>query len=346
MANISTLPIPQANIYILQGDDELSIRDYLQEFTGQISEKSPGDLDITYLDGKAANRSEITQALNSLSLLSPQRVVVLEQALDALGTKESQVWLAEMLQQLPDSTLLVLLVPDSQRYRKGEMVWEKVGKKHWLRKSLLESGKKIEWQGMPLPSQRVMPGWIMAEAERQGGKGRFDGRAAAELANLVGNNLFQARQEIAKALSYVGTDGVVSREDVRLLCSQSREEDIFAMVDAVGTRNAKRALGLLQHLLQDMPAQYIYTMLARQVRILVMAKEVVDGGGKQNDLATRAHLHAFVAKKAIAQCRHFSMGELEGLYRQLDRMDEDAKTGNVTLEVAMETLIANIVRGR
>ena len=49
----------------------------------------------------------------------------------------------------------------------------------------------------------------------------------AELANLVGSNLFQARQEITKALSYVGDGGTVTREDVRLLCSQSREEDIF-----------------------------------------------------------------------------------------------------------------------
>jgi DNA polymerase-3 subunit delta len=241
--------------------------------------------------------------------------------------------------------LLVLLLPDSQRYRRGGMVWDTVGAKHWLRKSLRDSSKEIAWKEMPLPSQREMPGWIMAEVERQGGKGRFDGRAAAELANLVGSNLFQARQEISKALSYVGQDGSVSREDIRLLCSQSREEDIFAMVDAVGTRNAKLALSLLQRLLQDMPAQYIYTMLARQVRILIMAREVLDSGGREDDLATRAHLHAFVAKKALNQCRRFSMPELENLYRELDRMDEDAKTGNVTLEVAMETLITSISRG-
>lgn len=345
MAEMIAQPIPAADIYVLQGDDDLSIQDFLKALTAQIGSQSPGDLDVAHLDGRVIDRSEFTQSLNSLSLLSPQRIVVLEQALDMLGKKEAQEWFEGVLDQLPGSTSLVLLIEDSQRYRKGGMVWDNVGGKHWLRKSLRDCSKRVNWQEMPLPSQREMPGWIMAEVERQGGKGCFEGRAAAELANLVGSNLFQARQETAKALSYVGLDGSVTRDDIRLLCSQSREEDIFAMVDAVGTRNAKLALSLLQRLLQDLPAQYIYTMLARQARILVMAREVLDGGGREDDLAARAHLHAFVAKKALAQCRRFSMPELENLYRELDRMDEDAKTGNVTLEVAMETLITSISRG-
>jgi DNA polymerase-3 subunit delta len=188
----------------------------------------------------------------------------------------------------------------------------------------------------------------MQEAGRQAGGDKkrepFDSRAAAELANLVGNNLFQARQEIAKALDYVGPEGTVTREDVRLLCSQSREEDIFDMVDAVGARNPQKALSLLERLLQDLPSQYIFSMLARQVRLLIMAREILDGHGSDKDLAARTHMHAFVAKKAMAQCQHFSMGELEALYRRLDRMDEDSKTGNATLEVAMESLIAELAR--
>lgn len=338
--------IPSAEIYVLQGDDELAVLDFLKELVGGFNpEKSP-ELDVVHLDGRSVNRLELTQELNSLSLLSPKRIVILEQALDALKQKDAQMWLDETIRQLPQSTLLVLLLPDSQRYRRGEMVWDKVDKKHWLRQSLKDCGKTVIWKEMPLPKQRDMPAWIMAEVERQGGKGHFDGRAAAELANLVGNNLFQARQEISKALSYAGADGTVTREDVRLLCSQSREEDIFAMVDAVGARNARLALSLLQRLLQDLPAQYIYTMLARQVRLLIMAKEVVEGDGGEDELSARAHLHIFPAKKAVAQCRHFSMAELEGLYRRLDRMDEDSKTGYVTLEVAMETLVAEISKGR
>ncbi len=344
MAEAATQTKPGADIYILQGDDDLSIRDYLNDLFARLRAENVGGLDIEELDGQTTSLAVLKQALNSLSLLSPQRVVVLAQALEVFKKKEDGPWLTDTLKQLPTTTRLVLLIPDSQRYFRGEMIWQKVTARHWLHASLADSGRQMEWVQKPLPSQREMPTWIMTEVARQGG--RFDGRAAAELANLVGSNLFQARQEIAKAISYVGPDGIVSREDVRLLCSQSREEDIFEMVDAVGGRNAQRALSLLQRLLQDLPAQYIYTMLARQVRLLIMARDLLDEGGNQEALAARAGLHAFVAKKAMTQARHFSMGELEDLYAQLDRMDEDAKTGTVTLEVAMEALVAEISQGR
>jgi len=348
MTKMASDPIPQADVYVLQGDDELFFKDYLNALAAQTRAESGADLDVVNMDGRSVDRAALTQTLNSLSLFSPARLVVVEQAMDALRSKEDGAWLTETLKQIPQNTRLALFIPDSRRYVKGEWLWEKVGKGHWLRRSLADSGKKTEWVEKLLPKLNEMPGWIMAEAKRQAGedkaRDRFDGRAAAELANLVGNNLFQARQEIAKALSYAGPERTVTREDVRLLCSQSREEDIFEMVDAVGARNPQRALSLLERLLQDLPAQYIFSMLARQVRLLIMAREVLDSGGDDKELAARAHLHGFVAGKAMTQCRHFSMGELEGLYSRLDRMDEDAKTGNATLEVAMEGLIAELAR--
>jgi len=338
--------IPIVDIYVLQGDDDLAVQDDLKALYARLRVEGNGELDIASLDGRSCDQSALTQALTSLSLFSSQRIVVLSDALETLKKKEDGEWLAILLKNLPHNTHLALLLADSQRYSKGEMLWQQVKSNHWLRKSLKECGRSLAWREYPLPSQREMPAWIMNEAQSQAQDRdiSFDSRAAAELANLVGNNLFQARQEITKALSYVGAGGTVTREDVRLLCSQSREEDIFEMVDAVGGRNAKHALSLLQRLQEDLPAQYIYTMLARQVRLLIMAREVLEAGGGQNDMAAQAGLNPFVAKKALAQCRHFSMGELESLYRRLDRMDEEAKTGVSSLDVAMESLVADISR--
>jgi DNA polymerase III, delta subunit len=283
-------PIPQADIYVLQGDDEFSTKDYLKALAAQIRAENSADLDVVSMDGQSTDRTMLAQTLNSLSLFSPARLVILEGALDTLRGKEDAAWLTETLKQLPQNTRLALVISDSRRFSKGEWLWEKVGKGHWLRASLNDSGKKAEWVEKMLPKQAEMAGWIMDEARRQAGgdKERFEGRAAAELANLVGNNLFQVRQEIAKALDYIGPEGTVTREDVRLLCSQSREEDIFEMVDMVGARNAQKALSLLERLLQDLPAQYIFSMLARQVRLLIMAREVLDERGDGQGIWPRA----------------------------------------------------------
>jgi len=332
--------IPPAEIYILQGDDELAMRDYLNDLVSQLSSRNGNPIDISRLDAGQVARDELVNALNALSLLSSVRLVVIEQAMQALQAKDARAWFAQLLKGLPQTTLLVLLLQDSQRFSKGAMQWEQVPADHWLHQVLAECGKVFVWEYQLLPGQREMPAWIISEAVRQGG--RFEGSAAAELANLVGNNLFQARHEITKALDYVGSAQSVTRDHVRLLCSQSREEDVFEMVDALAARNAQRALNLLQRLLRDLPAQYIFSMLARQARLLIMARQILEEGGGQEHLTRQAHLHAFVAKKAFAQCRSFNMPELLEFYRQLDRMDEDSKTGSVTLETAMQALVARL----
>ena len=200
----------------------------------------------------------------------------------------------------------------------------------------------MEWIEKPLPSLREMPEWIMNEALTQGAK--FDRSAAAELANLVGNDLFQARQEIGKALSYCGKDETITREVVRLLCSQSREEDIFDMVDAVGQRDARKALGLLRALMQDQPIQYIFTMLVRQMRLLIMVREVMDEGGGEKEVISACGVAPFIARKLLDQCRRFNMSELESIFQRLDCMDESSKTGTATLDVELETLVAELSR--
>ena len=60
---------------------------------------------------------------------------------NALKAKADQEWLAESVKAMPETTVLVLVIPDSQKYKSGEMVWQAAGKGHWLRKALKDSGK-------------------------------------------------------------------------------------------------------------------------------------------------------------------------------------------------------------
>jgi DNA polymerase-3 subunit delta len=237
---------------------------------------------------------------------------------------------------------LVLLIHDEKKWKNGQMVWVSVAEGHWLRKALKESKKKIGWVEAVLPTQREMPDWIMKEAQKQGAK--IEGSAAAELANLVGSDLFQARQEIDKAFSYCGKEQAITRDVVRLLCSQSREEDIFDMVDAAGQRDSRKALFLLRELMKDQPIQFIFVMLVRQVRLLIMTKEVLEAGGSERDVISTCGMASFVARKIISQSRQFKMEELENIFQKLNKMDEDSKTGHATLDVEIEMLVAKLSR--
>jgi len=206
-----------AALIVLQGDDALIIQDQLRALVTRFSMGGWGDMNIVQLDGGSVSREDFQNAVNVLPLGGSKRLVILRDVLDFPGGKESQQFLSKAVANLPETTVLVMTLPDSQQYRKGGMVWKTAGKKHWLRKALKECGAESQWLKFPLPSVRSMPGWIMAEAKAQGGT--FAGAAAAELARLIGNNTLQARHEIQKALLYSRDGTAVTREVVQLLCA-------------------------------------------------------------------------------------------------------------------------------
>ena len=331
--------IPQADIYIIQGDDSLAVSDNVRELKDRHTAGGFGEMNFARLDGQSISKSEFAAQVNALPMLG-SRLVVLDDALALLKGKEDVAWLDSLLSAMPSTTAVVLVIEDSKKFSKGSLVWQTVGPGHALRKTISGLKRSSTWLEHPKPTQREMPEWIANQAVEM--KLAMDSRAAAELANLVGDDLFLARQELIKAKTYAGEGEPITREMIRLLCSPSREEDVFAMVDAAGQRNPGKALSLLNALLRDQPLPFVFSMVARQFRLLIIAKEIMQEGGDEYAIAAEGNLHAFVAKKLAAQAPRFSMSELVDIYHQLDRMDERAKTGDATLEVMLETLIADL----
>ena len=324
----------------MQGDDDLAVGSLLREMKRRYSDGSFGEMNHVRLNAATLTKSELANHINMLPLGGGCRLVVLDEALEAIKTKEDLAWMESQLKTMPPTTAVALVVSDSKKYVKGQMVWQSVGPGHTLRKMLKGLERKIEWKECPKPTQREMPEWIANQARELGVE--MEGRAAAELANLVGDDLFQARQEIIKAASYAGEGQAITRDMVRLLCSPSREEDIFAMVDAAAQRNPGKALSLFNALLRDQLVQYIFSMIVRQFRLLIIAKEIMREGGDDKVIAAEANLHPFIARMLAEQAPRFSMDELETIYCRLDCMDEQSKTGNATLDVMLESLIADL----
>lgn len=332
--------IPEAQVYVLQGDDELSIAAAVRELSARHAAGDFAGMNFVRLDGRTASRADVASNVNVLPLGGASRLVVLDEALEFIKGKEDFSWLEALVAGKPPSTIMVIVIKDSQKYKGGKMVWQLVGPVHALREKLKNAGGALAWMEYPKPQLRQMPEWIANQAIEL--NIQMEGRAAAELANLVGDDLYLARQEIIKAATYAGAGQAVTRDMIRLLCSPSREEDIFAMVDAAGQRNPAKALSLLHTLLRDQPVQQVFSMVVRQFRLLITAKDVIQAGGDEKALSVETGMHAFVAKKLVEQAARFSMAELVTLFRQLDRMDEESKIGIASLEVMLETLLADL----
>jgi DNA polymerase-3 subunit delta len=129
---------------------------------------------------------------------------------------------------------------------------------------------------------------------------------------------------------------------VEAVCIVTSQQSVFDFVDALSNGNGKSAQHLLHRLLETEDPFALWGMVVRQFRLLIQAREILDGRGDKDDVARALGVHPFVAEKTTGQASRFSIESLESIYRKLLRIDEGVKTGQSTLELAMDTLVVEL----
>jgi DNA polymerase-3 subunit delta len=268
-----------------------------------------------------------------MPFLAKRRMVVLKHPLARLNSPSARQKFLAQLEKIPSTTALVLVeykLLTEEKDRKRNAL-------HWLERWAREAGERVYLRAFPLPKGPAMARWIQDQA-RAGG-GQFTPRAAAMLATLVGDDPRLADQEIEKLLTYVNYHRPVEPEDVQSLTADTGQGDIFAMVDALASQDGRRALAMLQRLFEEQDPFSIFGMIVRQFRLLLLAREVMDGGGQVGDIARELRMPPFLADKIGSQARHFSMPLLESIYHRLLDLDEAMKTSRVQPGLALDTLV-------
>jgi len=331
-------------VYILHGDDPHAIYRCIQTMVGHVSnDPSLADLNITRLDGRQATQEDLYTSANAMPFLADRRMVILTDPFIRIQSDAARKHFLAFLDGLPASTALVLVVQDQFERYGGKKDWRSLPDKatHWMRKWLREAGNRAYYQLCKLPSIYEMPEWIRKEARRMGGQ--FSLEAAAALVAHVGNDTQLAVLEVEKLLTYVDNKRLVEADDVEELTAQVREADIFEMVDALALGNARQALVLLHRLLETQEPLNIFGMIVRQFRLLIQTRELLDEGQGAHIVA-ELRQPEFVAKKLVQQARRFDMAQLEEIYQRLLNIDEAMKTGQMPLDLALDTFVAALAR--
>ena len=95
-------------------------------------------------------------------------------------------------------------------------------------------------------------------------------------------------------------------------------------------------------LLENEDAFSVWGMVVRQFRLLLLAREVIESRGGQREVEQALGVHSFVAEKVFSQAKRFSLSSLEKIYHKLLEIDEAAKRSQVTLDLALETLVVEL----
>jgi DNA polymerase-3 subunit delta len=333
---------PQAEgkpvVYVFHGDDPFTIRQTVEAIMKQVGEDlAIAEMNITRLDGRSASEEDIRSAANSMPFLAERRLVILTNPFARLGTDATRKRFLALLDGLPPTTALVLIVEDTLDRGKWKSLPQM--ESNWLRRWLSAAGERALYKLYPLPRMNEMPEWVRKEAKRQGGQ--FSQEGAMALAAHVGNDTQLASVEITKLLTYVDSRRPVGAEDVQDLTAQTGQADVFDMVDALAGGNTRQALSLLHRLLEVQDPLSLFGMITRQFRLLLQAREVIDEG-RGAQIASELHIHPFVAEKLSTQARRFNLAQLKEIYHRLLLLDESMKTSQAPADLALDTFIAEM----
>jgi DNA polymerase III subunit delta len=320
------------NIHFLYGNDEFAISRRLKDFESDFTDPTSADMNTALLDARSMSENDFNNAVNAMPFLARRRLVLLANPSSKYNNPSVRKKFFEYIEKMQDTTRLVLY----------ESVEPKEADKHWLVKWAEKNDTLIQVKAFMLPRLKDMTGWIVNEAKNQ--RGQIEPRAAEMLKEMVGVDTRQAGMEISKLLAYVNWARPINSQDVETVCIVTSQQSVFDFVDALANGNGKSAQHLLHRLLESEDEFSLWGMVVRQFRLLIQAREILDARGNKDDMARAVKIHPFVAEKAMQQAAHFSIESLESIYRKLLRIDEGVKTSQVTLDLALDTLVVELTR--
>ncbi|MBI4497044.1 MAG: DNA polymerase III subunit delta [Chloroflexi bacterium] len=360
-------------VYIFHGADDFSLREAVAVLKATLGAGDPSllDLNTAVLDGRTLTFPELQAHCETVPFLAPARLVIVEGLLARLArrgrgreasaegqTEEAAAdpqegeppegegpseavdgaWagLPDLLRRVPPTTTLVVL--------EGEL---KAGTA--LVRSIVKLAQVREFR--PLRGKALLD-WIQERVARAGGS--ITPGAVRLLADLVGDNLWAMAAEIAKLCTYA-LDRTITEQEVQALTVGAREASIFTLVDAIMGRKLPEASRTLRQLLDDGAAPpYLLFMIARQVRALLLARDLLDADRRvpaaqrlgEEEIGKRIGItHPFALRKALEQARSAARPLLLTAYHRLLEADLALKTGRMEGDLAVELLVVELCRG-
>jgi DNA polymerase-3 subunit delta len=328
-------------LYILYGQDDFSLNQAVKEIKADLGDREMVETSTTSLEGQHLTLGELRNKCAAAPFLSSHRLVIVDGLLGRFEVKQSRPrsgkgksgnglgeWegLASYIKQMPETTVLMLV--------DGE-----VKDQNPLLKKL---SPLAEVRTFPLLRGRDLKAWIQQRVKEEGGD--ITPQAVNLLAELIGGDLWAMNGEIQKLLLY-SQERPISEDDVRQLVSHVQEANIFALVDAVAENRTELGQRILHRLYDEGVAPtYILTMITRQFRLIVQARDLGKGLSRPQIQDRLGLKSSYGLDKTLSQAKLYDFEGVKRAYDKLLETDLAIKTGKYSDKLALELLVTELTR--
>jgi DNA polymerase-3 subunit delta len=317
-------------VYVLPGDEAFLKRQVLALLRTLVLGPEEGGFGLSAHPGDKATYAAVHDELETLPLLGPRRLVVVDNA-DPFVTRERQR--LEKYLAKPSATGVLVLDVSS---------WPSNTK---LAKAVPDAGTIV----CKAPATHQLPQWCKEWCAAHHGKD-LAVPAARLLVDLVGPDMGLLDQELGKLAVYAGEAKRVTEEDVDRLVGQSREENTWKIFDLIGAGRVGDSLTFLGRLLdQGQDPLRLLGAFSMQLRRLAQAARLHGDGLALDEALDEVGVPSFPAARqgAQQQLRHLGRRRLNQVYDWLLQTDVGLKGGSqLPPRTLLERLVVQLARPR
>lgn len=328
------------DIVLLCGTEEYLVKWYAEAIIKKYVSPASMPIDLVMLEEENLTLEKIKENLETVSLMSERKIVFLPEFPPAEGrsakgfSQTDIVELTEYFDIMPEGSMILMTARDQEDGRKT---------KNRIKTSVEKKGRIYDFQ--PL-KDRQLRGFI-EKRFRSSGKKYSDNVVSLVMSESgygnksVDYSLYNLDNDLKKIIAHSGKSEEITAADVSGILSLNPENNIFAMLDAIGRNRKDEAFRLLHNLLvSDTPVFNLLRMITGQLELMLSVKEMKEEGMTLADMQKYLGVHQFRVKKAVTAAGNFSMEDLRKALSAAYSVDRNIKTGLFEGNLALEYFIA------
>lgn len=304
--------------YLLYGEEDYLKTQYRNRLVNALV--SPDDnMNYSVYDGKSFDVKSFLELGETMPFFSDNRVIVLQ---NSGVVKKTPADFESRIEQFPESTHVIF-------------VENEVDKRSRLYKWFGKNGYAVE---MVPPDEPELKKWIAMLCKKEG-KQIYE-NALDYFLEAVGNDMMLIRNELEKVFGYCIDSSEITIDDIKQVCVSQAQDHLYAMMDAIGSRNRERALLLYRDLLalKEPPMIIMYNISLHFKRMLEIA-ELSKAGKNVKEMAAIYHIPYRAVNNYVNQIKQYDLTKLKYMLDKCQETEERIKTGLVKDIVGVELLI-------
>jgi DNA polymerase III subunit delta len=313
-----------APVYFIHGTEPFLIERLTKATIQAALEPGSEDFNLNVLYGNEVDGAQIVNAAMAYPMMASRRVVLVKNI--HLMNESNLAFVAKYVEKPSLSTCFL-------------MTCEKAISKKSLIQRIVDSSTVIEVKSL---YDSDIPQWIIATLSEQGFTIADD--ALRMLHAYCGTSLSDIQSEIDKIVLNLGERKKIELQDVESVIGAHRQFNIFELCNAVGTRNMKKSIYILNQMLQlgELPTG-ILAMVVRHFTILAKIKDLKDRKMTNNEICKSVKLSSFFINGYIQQAASYSLNQLGIIFTHLLEADESLKSSYQKPKLVLEILFFKIM---